>query len=399
MRVLLLDTNIASYPIYKVLRKRGFNVFVAGNREEDFLVKVAGVSNFIELDYSIPQDVITASKKYNFDFVVPGCNDVSFMSAALVNENSGYRLNIDSVDTTEIINNKSLFKSLSNSIGIPIPKVYSEAEIFEMKVSEFLIKPTNSYSGQGISRINSDSVDNISLEIDKANSLFGKNNIIFEEYISGQLYSYSCFLNSRNEIVKEFLVEENCLIHPYSVDFSFLVDFNVVYFKDELGSLKIKIQSLAQNLNLTCGLIHIQFIYDSKEGIKVLEMTRRCPGDLYSLLIEKSTGFNYAEAYISCFFDQLHRFSTDYCTYIKPIIRQTLKLLPSHLFLSAIINVPENVKNVDFFVHEKSGFSNFNLNPARVGIIFYETNSYSDLETIKSYAINNRFTKLNNFND
>ena len=44
------------------------------------------------------------------------------------------------------------------------------------------------------------------------------------------------------------------------------------------------------------GLIHTQFISDNNT-FSLIEVTRRCPGDLYSKLIQMSTGINYSELY------------------------------------------------------------------------------------------------------
>ena len=54
--------------------------------------------------------------------------------------------------------------------------------------------------------------------------------------------------------------------------------------------LKEKVELISERLSLVDGLLHVQFILDSGRYWFV-EMTRRCPGDLYSLLIEMSTGF------------------------------------------------------------------------------------------------------------
>ena len=53
-------------------------------------------------------------------------------------------------------------------------------------------------------------------------------------------------------------------------------------------------------MNLADGLVHTQFI-NNADNLWMIEMTRRCPGDLYAHLIELSTGYPYAEAYASPF--------------------------------------------------------------------------------------------------
>jgi hypothetical protein len=48
MRVLLLDTNVSSYPIYESLIEDGYEVFVAGSNQNDCLALVC--ENYIQFD-------------------------------------------------------------------------------------------------------------------------------------------------------------------------------------------------------------------------------------------------------------------------------------------------------------------------------------------------------------
>jgi hypothetical protein len=59
-------------------------------------------------------------------------------------------------------------------------------------------------------------------------------------------------------------------------------------------------QMMADLLGLKDGLLHTQFIV-SEDKYWLIEVTRRCPGDLYSQLIEFSTGSPYADWYLKPF--------------------------------------------------------------------------------------------------
>ena len=67
-----------------------------------------------------------------------------------------------------------------------------------------------------------------------------------------------------------------------------------------LESLRASIRRLAASLHLPNGLVHTQFIARG-DHYWIIEVTRRCPGDLYSLLIEFSTGYPYAASYAAPF--------------------------------------------------------------------------------------------------
>jgi hypothetical protein len=91
-------------------------------------------------------------------------------------------------------------------------------------------------------------------------------------------------------------------------------------------------------LNLTDGLVHTQFISDGK-SFWLIEVTRRCPGDLYSKLIEYSTGFPYAEYYSRPFINQsgkIENFELDKSL----VIRHTITVNSKVTFNSLSINYP-----------------------------------------------------------
>ena len=68
-------------------------------------------------------------------------------------------------------------------------------------------------------------------------------------------------------------------------------------------TIKKDIEKIAAHLSLGDGLIHAQLIVRGHR-YWFIEITRRCPGDLYSLLIEYSTGFSYARSYTAPFVGQ-----------------------------------------------------------------------------------------------
>ena len=61
-----------------------------------------------------------------------------------------------------------------------------------------------------------------------------------------------------------------------------------------------EVKKVVDALEIKHGLIHTQFIL-SETDVYLIEVTRRCPGDLYAELIRFSTGFSYAEAYVASF--------------------------------------------------------------------------------------------------
>jgi len=250
------------------------------------------VNNYIPLDYSDLSKLDSLIEREQFDFLVPGCNDLSYAMCAVVNK--GRFPGIDQPQTTRTINTKSMFNRLTKGLSIPSPASLNLSEAIEVR--GVIVKPVDSFSGRGISVVIQPSEKNLNEAIELATSVSHTKEFTIEEFVDGQLYSYSAFLDS-GRVKTGFIVREDCAANPFVVDIS-CVDFS---FPDELRhSLVGDVETLARHLELNSGLVHLQFIV--REGrYYIIEMTRRCPGDLYSLLIEHSTGYNYAAAYLSAF--------------------------------------------------------------------------------------------------
>src|SRR6185436_12605384 len=110
------------------------------------------------------------------------------------------------------------------------------------------------------------------------------------------LYSYSAFLEG-GQVETAYVVREGSRYEPFAVDTSYVV---ANYSSAKLRQVRDAVEAIGRHLNLCDGLVHVQFI-DDGDRIAILEVTRRCPGDLYSRLIEYSTGFPYAARYASYF--------------------------------------------------------------------------------------------------
>lgn len=289
-KVLLVDTNRAAYTIYQSLLSQGHDVSVVGGNAKEPLAKIC--PNFIQLDYSDARELDGLIDKEEFDFLVPGCTDVSYKVCAEVNR--GRFPGIDSVDATRRINEKSEFRALAGELGIPVPRVLG----FEEALGEggVIIKPVDSFSGRGITILKNPSRETLVKAQGEACGVSKSGEAMVEEFVSGQLYSHSAFLEG-GEVVADFTVREDCTTNPFTVDTSCLeFDFD----EDILDQLRIDACKLFKHLKLQNGLIHSQFILGQGQ-YWIIEVTRRCPGDLYALLIEMSTGYPYGASYAASF--------------------------------------------------------------------------------------------------
>ena len=282
-RTLLVDTNRAAVPIYRVLCDMGHEVWVVGENPSETLAKIA--DNYTQLDYSDAERLAAFIKEKSFDYLVPGCTDLSYKVCSEINDKRfpGF----DNPTNTHIINTKSEFRKVAADEGLPLPCALTLAEAANCK--SVILKPVDSFSGRGITVLHEPTTDGLNEALEVACKESIKGEAIIEEFVTGQLYSHSAFVWN-GEVVADFIVQEDCITNPYTVDTS-QVAMN--FERDMLESLRKCVRRLTSSLHLTNGLMHTQFI-TRKDRYWILEMTRRCPGDIYSLLIEFSTGYPYA---------------------------------------------------------------------------------------------------------
>lgn len=285
--VLLVDTNFSSGPIYQFLVQTGHKVTVVGGNPNDALAKC--VDDYVKLDYSDIEQTRQLIEARNIDYLVPGCNDRSYMVCSEINDEGRFP-GIDPLATAEIINNKGKFREFSAKHGLPTPQVLTQDEIGSRW--PVIVKPVDAFSGRGVTIVHEESADELTAAISLAQSESKTGACIVEDYVTGQLYSHTAFLQG-GDILVDHIVEEHGTANLFVVDTSRVVyDFT----ESMLASIRANIRLMALELSLQDGLVHTQFISNG-EKYWLIEITRRCPGDLYSQLIELSTGLHYAENY------------------------------------------------------------------------------------------------------
>lgn len=289
-KVLLVDTGFSSQPIYLELCRLGHEVHVVGANPLDCLAKSS--NHYWNIDYSDIDALKLLVESEKFEFIVPGCTDRSYSSCVRVSE--GRFPGIESIDVDVSINNKSRFREIARGLGLLVPEV-QDASQTNLRWP-LIVKPVDSFSGKGITVIEKMDDEYLVHAIKAASNVSPKGEFLVEDFIIGSLYSHSAFL-SEGLVVKDFIVQEDSTVNRFVVDTSKLLPRPSKKLRQ---SLRDSIEKLAAALKLKDGLIHTQFILAGDQSW-LIEMTRRCPGDLYSQLIELSTGFPYVRSYIRPF--------------------------------------------------------------------------------------------------
>ncbi|ACI53091.1 putative carbamoyl-phosphate-synthetase protein [Gluconacetobacter diazotrophicus PA1 5] len=288
--VLLLDASFAAVPIHDELVLLGCTVWTVGNRPHDALA-LAFPERWIQADYSDADIIRSIINEYAIADVVPGCTDVSMATFARLGGNRAYPYD---PDVDRILNIKSRFRDLCEELDLPAPRAFLP-ECLPSR-GHFICKPTDGFSGRGVSVFDATDAEATRAAFELARGHSPSGSILCESFISGSLFSYSAFLTDR-KITRAFIVREGSRYDLFAVDTSYVVHPNDMPEAVVIGNA---IERIAHKLNLCDGLVHVQFIV-GEEGPRIIEITRRCPGDLYSRLIQESTGFRYAACYASYF--------------------------------------------------------------------------------------------------
>lgn len=381
-RVLLLDTSFSAKPIYDFLLTTGYDIYVMGGNPNDALAK--SVKNYIPLDYSKVDNVKSYINDNNFDYIVPGGNDLSYKICSEINEDFSF-FNIDTKQITHTLNDKEEFRKFSLCHHLHVPRIVNPEEICDNL--PVIIKPVDAYSGHGMSIISENNENTISQAIEKAKQFSKSDNFVIEEYVKGQLYSHSAFVVD-GQIIVDFIVEEHCIVNPFVVDTS-----RVVYDFDPLILDKIRqdILVLIQKLNLVDGVIHTQFICNGN-SFWIIEITRRCPGDLYSKLIELSTGFPYAEYYTKPFINLKNRNDCPKLS-MNLIFRHTITHDQKCFFHSISMKHPVHIR--EFIPLSLTG-DEINRSPfSRIGILFFQCESMRVFIELFNHAKNRILYSIN----
>jgi hypothetical protein len=223
---------------------------------------------------------------------VPGCTDTSIDVCARL-EQTTYLLDPPATNLT--LSNKAAFRQLCSELGLSAPRLV-EREKFPL-AGQFICKPVDAFSGNGVTVFDGSDLEALKSAYDAALRASQSSGVLIESFAAGELYSCSAFIE-RQKLVNAFYVREGSSANPFAVDTSYVVDDFPIECQRQLIS---DIEAICLSLSLRDGLLHTQFILDRDNHPSIIEIARRCPGDLYSLLIEYSTGYPYAAKYASYF--------------------------------------------------------------------------------------------------
>ncbi|MEO5346423.1 MAG: hypothetical protein H7834_08605 [Magnetococcus sp. YQC-9] len=296
-QVLLVGSSFSAAPVLFALKQHGLHVHVCGNLPSDPCHAHADGSHYT--DYSNAVNLESLLTQQPYAHVVPTCNDYSYLSCAQLAE-KWHLPGFDSWETCLLLHTKNRFRAFMERHNLSAPKcrlqTASRADIDGLRFP-LLVKPIDSFSGRGMTRLHQ--ADGLSQAVERAIQASPSGEIVIEEFKDGTLHSHSAFIKNQ-EILFDFFVDEFCTVYPYQVDCS---NHPSGLSEAVRTSVRTIMTRLIQILELVDGLLHTQFIVHGQE-VWIIECMRRCPGDLYGHLIERSTGLPYTDCYLKPFIGQ-----------------------------------------------------------------------------------------------
>lgn len=367
MRILLLDTSFAAEPIYSHLKACGHDVWVVGNRDGDLLAKIAK-ENWVKHDYSDVPYISEIVANLGIQAVVPGCTDVSFDTCLQLT------VMLERVDTHQthlILSDKARFRELCQFLEVKSPSTVT-ADSFP-RVGKFICKPVDSYSGRGCRVFDGKSAGELQYAIQFARSESPTDRFLIETFADGPLHSCSAFVRNR-QLENPVYVIEGSSANPYAVDTSYVINEMPASVRRNLES---DLQKIISELELKDGLLHTQFIL-SADGPYILEVSRRCPGDLYPLLIEYSTGLSYVEEYCRSFLGQTSDLSRR--SIFRRVLRHTVSADETCIFSGLFLRIPIDL--ISYFPLVSIGAELRPYQATRAGILFCEVQNEPELANL-----------------
>lgn len=291
-KILILNGSHSDIPLIKAAKKIGYHVITSGNRPD--LIGHRYADEYIPGDFSDMEKMCLVAENNKVDAICSCSNDFGAISASYVAEKLGLPGH-DPYETTLVLHHKDRFKQFARKHDIPTPlaESYTECskalEMIEAIKYPVMVKPIDLTGGKGVTKV--ESRGEYEEAVKKAFNMSPAGHIVVEPFIKGTHHSFSTFLVDK-KVAAYYSDNEYSFASPFLVSTSAGPANSVEKVSDELIAVSEKI---ARILDLRNGVFHIQYILSEDERPYILEITRRCSGDLYSLPVEHSTGIPWAE--------------------------------------------------------------------------------------------------------
>ena len=290
-KLLILNGSHSEIPLIKAAKKLGFYVITSGNNKNGIGHKYA--DEYHAVDFSNKNDILSLAQKLKIDRICSAAHDLSLISASYACEKLGIPGH-DNYETTLTLHQKDLFKKFAVPLGISTPSTTSYTDIDKALSSidkhpyPIIIKPIDLGGGKGVSKALKK--EDYETAVKHAFETSKSKRIVVEEFIEGTQHSLTTFI-LKNKVVFYFSDNEHSYLNPYLVSTSAGPATNI---DKVINKLIDDSEKIASQLSLCDGIFHMQYLM--KDNIPyIIEITRRCSGDIYPEPVKYSTGVAWAK--------------------------------------------------------------------------------------------------------
>ena len=285
-KMLILNGSHSELYLIEEAKKLGYYVITTGNRRD--LIGHKYADEYIYGDFSNQEDMLKIATEKQINAICSCANDFGAISASYVAE----KLNLpghDTYETTLLLHQKNKFKSFAkrNGLQTPMADVYDDLDCALAEKDKYnypvIVKPIDLTGGKGVG-VAYNSEDYINA-VAKAIDFSRQNKIVVEKYIVGTYHSFSTFLVDK-KVIAWFNDNEFAFTNPFGVATSSGPAANTYLVKDILIK---QAEIIAEKLNLVNGVFHMQYVMDKDSKPYIIDICRRCSGDLYAEPVEHST--------------------------------------------------------------------------------------------------------------
>jgi len=291
-KILILNGSHSEIPLICAAKELGYYVITSGNRRE--LIGHKYSDEYVYGDYSDQEAMLQIAVEKKIDTVCACANDFGAISAAYIASKLGLPGH-DSYETTLLLHQKDKFKAFAREHNLLTPPAdvyqdFSEAHRQRDFYSyPLIVKPVDLTGGKGVSRVNRAEEYDAAVEKALHQSRAGK--LVVERFIEGTYHSFSTFLIGK-KVAAYFSDNEFASVNPFAVATSGGPARQVDKVKDILiGQAEI----IADRLSLVDGVFHMQYVMDKGFHPYIIDITRRCSGDMYPEPVEHATRIPWAK--------------------------------------------------------------------------------------------------------
>ena len=285
--------------LIKLLKERGYYTVLVDYNEAPPAKEVA--DEHIQESTLDKEIVLSIARDRKASLVISTCVDQANVTSCFVSENLGLPAPYD-YETALSVTDKGLMKERMIQHGIPTSRYIFVDSMDDVNLADLTfplaVKPADSNSSKGVSKVNDHTTLSDSLEEAFAVSRNGR--AIVEEYKEGREIGLDCIIRNNEAIVVMTRERRKVVSHKDSVQ-----QIQGSYWPAELTEQnQVDFKQLAENIarafNLNNTPLMIQAILDNNE-ISIIEFAARIGGGENYRIIKMHTGFDIIDTAIDSF--------------------------------------------------------------------------------------------------